>query len=591
VPLFVEELTRAVLESGDAKLGGRQIPVTLHDSLMARLDRLGPAREVAQVGAVIGAEFSYELLHVVHPVAEEDLQGALRRLADAELIYVHGIAPEANYTFKHALVRDAAYEALLKSRRKELHRLVARTIDEKFPAFRETHPEVLARHWTEAGEIEPAIAEWSRAGETARARNAFNEALQSYQQALRLLALFPESPERDSRELELRQLTVWMLYVMRGYSAPETTEAIARAATLAEKSGNLTQLVFSALSRVLAPLFSGDLPAAGVFADQALELALREGSPSAIAMAYAHESNTRHWRGDLAGAEKYYTAGLKFFDDPGFRPGAGARARPDTSAPRFTASGNAPALWTFGTASYTAWLLGRADDARERMARVMAAVDVNNPHDLAVSGIAAARLQVYLREYEQAEELAVRALELSEKHRFAEAAHSRCVLGAARAELDRASDGIALIRQGIAGSLEIGARLGIPIHTTSLAAAQARAGAIIDALATVEQALQANAHALTHRPEMLRLRGELRLKQGQTELAETDFREAIVLAQKMGAKAWELRATISLARLLDSQGKRDDARAILTEIYNWFAEGFDTRDLKDAKALLDELSA
>ena len=168
VPLFVEELTRAVLESGDAKLTGREIPVTLHDSLMARLDRLGPAKEVTQVGAVIGGEFSYELLHAVHPIAEEDLQRALRTLADAELIYVRGIAPEATYQFKHALIRDAAYEALLKSRRKDLHRLVARTIDEKFPALKEAHPEVLARHWTEAGETEPAIAEWSRAGKAAR---------------------------------------------------------------------------------------------------------------------------------------------------------------------------------------------------------------------------------------------------------------------------------------------------------------------------------------------------------------------------------------------------------------------------------------
>ena len=156
VPLFVEELTRAVLESGDdAKLTGREIPATLHDSLMARLDRLGAAKEVAQVAAVIGREFSYELLHAVHPIAEEDFRGALRKLADAELLYVRGIAPDATYQFKHALIQDAAYEALLKSRRKELHLSVARTIDEQFPALKEAHPEVLARHWTEAGEIEP----------------------------------------------------------------------------------------------------------------------------------------------------------------------------------------------------------------------------------------------------------------------------------------------------------------------------------------------------------------------------------------------------------------------------------------------------
>jgi predicted ATPase len=226
VPLFVEELTRAVLDSGNARLTGREIPVTLHDSLMARLDRLGSAKEVIQVGAVIGGEFSYELLHAVHPIADDDLQRALRTVADAELIYVRGIAPDATYQFKHALIRDAAYEALLRSRRKDLHRLVARTINEKFRALKEAQPEVLARHWTEAGEIEPAIAEWSRAGKVAQARTAFCEALESYQQALALLNLLPESSERDLRELEFRQSVVQMLQVTRGHSAPETTDAI-----------------------------------------------------------------------------------------------------------------------------------------------------------------------------------------------------------------------------------------------------------------------------------------------------------------------------------------------------------------------------
>ena len=198
VPLFVEELTRAVLESGSTKLSGHEIPVTLHDLLMARLDRLGPAKEVIQMGAVIGGEFSYDLLRAIHPMAELDLQAALRKLTDAELLYACGIAPEATYQFKHALIRDAAYEALLKSRRKELHRQVALTIDEKFPVLKEAHPEVLARHWTEAGEIEPAIVEWSRAGKAAEARSAFIEAQESYQQALVLLNVLPELPERGN---------------------------------------------------------------------------------------------------------------------------------------------------------------------------------------------------------------------------------------------------------------------------------------------------------------------------------------------------------------------------------------------------------
>jgi tetratricopeptide (TPR) repeat protein len=186
--------------------------------------------------------------------------------------------------------------------------------------------------------------------------------------------------------------------------------------------------------------------------------------------------------------------------------------------------------------------------------------------------------------------LAGRALELSQKHRFPpEAAFSRCVLGRARAELGCATEGIELIRQGIAGFLEIGGRLGIPIHTAFLAAAQALEGAIEDALETVQEALQANPDLLSYRPEMLRIRGKLLLKLGRTEPAEADFREAIALAQKIGAKAWELRATTSLACPLAEQGERESARAMLAEIYGWFTEGFDTADLKDAKALLEKL--
>src|SRR6266849_5267517 len=512
VPLFVEELTRSVLEGG-ARLSGREIPVTLHDSLMARLDRLGPAKEVAQVGAVIGSEFSYELLHAVHPMAEEKFQGALRKLVDAELLYVRGIAPDATYRFKHALIRDAAYEALLKSRRKQLHRQVARTIDEKFGRLKEEHPELLARYWTEAGEAELAIAEWLRAGKAAEARNAFTEALETYQQALALLNLLSESPERDLRELELTQSVVRMLEATSGYSTPETIDARARATTLADK---------------------------------ALTLALREGSPTVLAHAHTLQLQTRYWRGDLAGAEKHFAAGLKLFDDPGFR------------------QLQLVAAIAFGHAAGNALALGRADVARERIAQMMAAANGSNPFEVAFSTSIAGSFHYSLREFEQAEALSARALELSEKNQILlTTASCRCALGQARAQLGRATEGIALIRQGIAGLREIGTHVLDTIITMGLAEARERDGAIADALATVEQALRANPDELVIRPAALRLRGELRLKQGQSELAEADFGEAIALAQKMGAKAWELRATMSLARMLDSQGKRDQARAML----------------------------
>jgi tetratricopeptide (TPR) repeat protein len=571
VPLFVEELTRAVLESGDAKATGRQIPVTLHDSLMARLDRLGPAKEVIQVGAVIGGEFSYELLHAVHPLAEAELQGALRRLADAELIYVRGIPPDADYTFKHALVRDAAYEALLKSRRRGLHHRVALTITEKFSAMAEAQPEVLARHWTQAGETEAAIAAWSKSGEAAEVRHAFSEALESYQQALVVLNLLPESSERDLRELEFRQSVVRLLWVTKGYFATETIDATERAGSLAETCGNLAQFINVMVSRGVTAWVSGDLAAASTLADHALTLALREGSPTSLAFVYGLQTETRYSRGDLDGAERNFIAGLKYFDDPGFK--------------RYPAA----AIGTFGIASWNAWTLGRSDVARGRMAEMMKATDENNPYEAAWSAFHAAVLGVWQREYEQAEALAERAIELSEKNQFPLiAAYSRSVLGQARAQLGRASEAIALIRQGMASLLQIGAHLGIANATTCLAEAQGCDGAINDALKTIERALEI--HKRGRPPETLRLRGELLLKQGKTELAEADFREGIALAQRMSAKAWELRATMSLARLLRDTGRRDEARTMLAEIYNWFTEGFDTADLKEAKASLDELS-
>jgi class 3 adenylate cyclase/tetratricopeptide (TPR) repeat protein len=572
VPLFVEELTRALVESGRRELSWRDIPVTLHDSLMARLDRMGAGKEVAQVGAVVGSEFSYELLHAVHPIAEAELQAALHKLTDAALLYVRGIAPDATYLFKHALIRDAAYEALLKSRRKELHRSVALTIEAKFPALKEAHPEVLARHWTEAGENEQAIAEWSRTGKAAEARYAFREASVSYQKAVALLNLLPESGERDLRELELTHSIVRVLIFTRGYSAPETIHAIERGAALAEQSGNFKQLTDLLISRGGMMVVSGALVAASAVADRALELALREGSPMSLGRAYTLQVTTRCFRGDLAGAEQHFTAGLKFFYYPGLR-----------GIPLGSVT-------AFGNASSTAWTQGRADVARQREVQMMAAANTN-PYGIGFSAFFAAELRVRMGEYEQAEALAAQALELSEQQQFALlAAISRCALGNARSRLGRAAEGIELIRQGLAEMLEIGSRLTISTYTAYLAAAQERAGAIADAFATVEQALRVNPEEVFYRPEIFRLRGEIRLELRQTELAEADFREAIALAQSMSAKAWELRAAISLARLLASAGRREEARTMLAEIYNWFTEGFDTVDLKDAKALVDELS-
>jgi tetratricopeptide (TPR) repeat protein len=297
-------------------------------------------------------------------------------------------------------------------------------------------------------------------------------------------------------------------------------------------------------------------------------------TPTNLASVYFLQVITRHFSGDLAGAEKQFAAGGKYFDDT-----------------EFTRNPAAAVVSAFAGASWNAWMLGQADTARDRMAQMIARGKGKSPFYTATSDYYAALLHLYMREYEEAEALSARSLEMSEKHKFPQfAAYSRCILGRARAQLGRAGEGCGLIRRGIASLLDAGAGSGIGRFSALLAEAQEREGAIVDALETIEGALRANPAELVYRPETLRLRGELRLKQGQPELAEADFREAIALAQKMSAKAWELRATMSLARLLSKQGRRDEARTMLAEIYGWFTEGFDTADLKDAKALLDQFN-
>jgi predicted ATPase/class 3 adenylate cyclase len=572
VPLFVEELTLAVLETGSGSPAGREIPVTLHDSLMARLDRLGPAKEVIQIGAVIGSEFSYELLHAVHPVGAEELQTALRSATDAELVYVRGIAPDATYQFKHALIRDAAYEALLKSRRKELHGRVASKIDEKFPMLKEAHPEVVARHWTEAGETAQAIAEWTRAGKAAESRNAFKEAQQSYEQALALLSLLPDSAERDLHELELRQSVIRMLWITVGIRSPQSVEACARAVALAQKSGNLSQLISLMYATGAAAYVAGDYGSAATLADQALELAEREGDPTNLGPAYQLQVSVRFARGDLAGTEQHFARGLKFFEDAAIWRLAVFR------------------LEAFGVASLNAWALGRPDLARERQALMMREAKRDDPAEVAWSGCLGALSHLILRESERAETLAAQALELSEKHQMALfAEQARCCLGLARAWLGRPSEGVELSLQGRAGLAALGNY--VDAYALFLAESQGLSGAIGDALETIKQVLQPNRPDVNMvvQSEAFRLRGELQTKQGQHEAAEADFRKALALARSMGAKSLELRAATSLARLLRGSARRDEARTMLAEIYGWFTEGFDTRDLQEAKQLLNEL--
>jgi len=582
-PFFMEEIVQSLFEVGTLVRNGTvqlvkpleslRIPPTVQGILASRIDRLPPEqKELLQTLAVLGKEFGFNLVRAVTARGDEDVNRQLGELQLAEFIYEQPAAGDVEYTFKHALTQEVAYQSVLSERRQLLHERAAQAIEALGPARVEDHLMEVAHHYSRSGNVPKAVEYMGRAGQRAVRQAAHGEAVGYLTRTLDLLRQLPESAARLQQELELEYSLLWVLGVTRGYGAAETIAATERVVALAEHGGTLAQLVDSLLSRWNLALLSGDLPAASALADQALALAVRDGTPVRLGAAHALPVVTCFYRGDFVGVEEHFTAGRAFFDDPDLRQLPGL------------------ATIAFGFAGSCAWLLGRADVARDRIAQVLASVDANNPYELAYSDGFAAYLAAWFREYQHAEASAKRALERAEKHQFPFlTAISRCVLGQAQVQSGRPIEGVALIQQALAGLREIGTRSEISYWTGVLAEAQARAGAVNEALATVELALLANPDEIYWRPENLRLRGTLRLTRGQTDLAAADFREAIALAQKMGAKMLELRATMSLAPLLASQGHRDDARTMLAEIYGSFTEGFDTLDLKEAKALLEEL--
>jgi tetratricopeptide (TPR) repeat protein len=311
----------------------------------------------------------------------------------------------------------------------------------------------------------------------------------------------------------------------------------------------------------------GDLAIASTLADEALELALHEGDPRPLAWEYQLQVVTRHSLGDFAAAEKYFTLWVEVFDNPRLK--------------RFPGMAG-----TIGAASLNAWIVGHPDLACAREAEMMTIASSIGPFDDALAAYYGARLHAFMRQYERADALAERALKLAEQNQYPLLLEiPRCVLGHARAQLGCSSEGIGLIRQGMAFKTGVHN----PEYTAWLAEALGGHGDVVGALRTIEQALQTPV-TFPYRPEMFRIRGELRLKHGSAALAEADFREAVALARSIGAKSLELRATLHLARLLAQQRRRDEARTLLAEIYNWFTEGFDTTDLREAKALLDHLN-
>ena len=581
VPLFVEELTRAVVESGE-RGATEDIPGTLHNSLAARLDRLGAAREVAQVAAVIGREFSYELLRAISQLAEGELQSALNQLADAELVYARGVPPAATYQFKHALIRDAAYEGLLKSRRKDLHRIVAQKIEEQFPAIKEARPEVLARHWTEAGENDAAIVEWSRAGKTAHARNAFKEAAESYQQALVLLRTLPEPTSHVDQELELQTALSLALVMTRGLGAPEVREAYDYARKLCQRVGDTPEIFPVLFGLCNFYIQQEEMRTAQELAEQILDLAERQHDPERRIAARRVLCSTSFWCGDFAKTHEHCEEVIALYN-------------PDTHSALASVYGTDPCVAGLSLGAWALWYLGYPDRARKRAEAALAlAREIGHHFTLAMALDTVAWTYVYCRNGKRALELADAGVTLSTAQEFPHwHAMALEMRGRARIELGY-SDGIADMSKGRDYYHATGAKLGRISINADLARRLGYDGGIAEGLRRLDEALSAvKDTGLRHyEAEINRFRGELLLNgSNEASRAEQCFREAVEIARSQSARSLELRATTSLARLLLDTGRSEEARAMLTDIYTWFTEGFDTADLMDAKALLDELAS
>jgi class 3 adenylate cyclase/predicted ATPase len=595
VPLFVEELTRTVLESGLLRNEGERytlagplpalaIPDTLQGSLLARLDRLGSVKEVAQLGAAIGREFSYELLAAVSPLSDAELQAALHRLVQAKLVFPRGQPPEATYLFKHALVQDAAYGSLLKSTRQQVHQRIAQALETRFPALVETQPELVAQHYTAAGCTEQAVIYWQRAGEHASDRSAHLEAISHCTIGIELLKTLPETPEHTQHALTLYIALGAALLMTKGPGAPEVEHAYTQARTLCQQVGETPELAPVLLGLWRFYLARPRLHTTREIGETLLRLAQQAHDPALSVIAHYTLGATWMWLGALPAARQHLEAGIALYT-------------PDQRRARVFRIGQDPGVACRALAAQVLWLLGYPAQALAcRYEALTLAHELSDPYSLVFARLWATLVSQLHRDVSAVHEQAVATIALSTEQGFTHwAAWGTSLRGWALAMQGQGEEGIAQVRQGIAAWQATGGALGVPYFYTLLADVADHLGHTADGL----QAL-AEAHTLVEQheerwweAEIARLRGILLLQQPGTPQAgaEACFQRALDVARRQEAKSLELRAAMSLSRLWHQQGKRTtEARELLAPVYGWFTEGFDTADLREARALLDELA-
>jgi predicted ATPase len=578
VPLFVEELTKSVLESSVTPLG---IPTTLHDSLMARFDRLAPVRLVAQIGAAIGREFSYTLLRAVSRFSEDELQSTLARLVASELVFSRGTPPDAVYTFKHALVQDAAHGSLLRSTRQQLHAHIAEALGAHSPELMDSQPELFAQHYAEAGFVEKSVACWSKAGQRSAARSAMAEAAAQLQKGLEQLALLPDTPERQRQEIELHTGLAAVLIAVKGPSAPETGHAHARARELWEQLGSPSEFLRVPYGQSIYHMHRGEFDLAQRLHEDLLRVSSQRNDPGGLVLGHYSSGRTLFFLAKFALSRLHLEEALALYD-------------PISHGSLVHQAGIHPRVGTRATFGISLFCLGYPDQAlAQSSAAVNEARELAHLPSLGMSLDNRARLLTLVGDNAALSEAADQLIGLAIDQGFPIwRALGTIYRGSAKVKNGDVAEGISLLRAGSAASRAAGAEVWVPSQIALLAAAYEIAGNVEEALALLDDALKLveMTGGLWLGAELNRCKGRLLLAQGHTEAAEEHYRKALSIAEEQGAKLWELRAAASLARLRRDQGRDAEARDLLAPAYGWFTEGFDTPDLKEAKALLDELA-
>jgi predicted ATPase len=602
IPLFVEEITKSVLEAVGEGMTERAgagvltpsvaVPASLHASLMARLDRLCAAKEIAQIGAAIGREFPHALLRAVASKPEVALAAALDRLLAAGLLFREGVPPHATYLFKHALVQDAAYGTLLREPRRALHTRIAETLESQLPEIAENQPELLARHCTEAGLIEKAAHLWGKAAQRSVERSALVEAIEQLTRALAQIATLPATPELRREEIKLQVALITPLRHIKGFTAAETEAATKRARLLIEQAEAFGEpledplLLFSVLFGFwIANLAAFDGEVLRELAAQFLALAERQGAPAPLMIGHYMMGSSLAATGDVAPGRAHYDQAFVLYD-------------PAVHRPLVTRFGGADVrVAILSLRSWALWMLGYPDAAFADAERAL--------EDARESGQAATLMlplmfggltKIVRGNYAAANALGEELVALADqKDAPIYEAPGMNMQGCVSALTGKAADAIQMITAGLTANRSRKTSLLEPFLLLSLAFAHAELGQFRDAWRCVDEALTPIEKTKERwcEAEVNRVAGEIALLSPEPDAAKAEayFERALAIAFAQQAKSWELRAAMSMARLWRDQGKRDKARELLAPVYGWFTEGFDTRDLKEAKVLRDELAS